>query len=307
MKTLTLPPVTEPVQVYRTLDDHFTKEAEEISDPERKERVLKAIRSLNTPVYATIAYVLTTDSDLASQVHDHVLAEVLYVLFLDDAHEKEASASRSREKGKLTDAAKHATKAREYKTRAEQEHARVISSLSAEQKAELSLFERDFALYWEFEKYFSQRMRNGDPINETEMMNFVEKKSGDVYLYAKLLEFQLRTKLVPKQFKTLDFLDFLIHAQLKRDLAHDETDIFRDHQEGMPNPFLIQAYRKGLYIPGKVYSSEELQTITRRVRDVHHCAVRSDLSPTLPISSPFDWIKECRKPYKNGALPPSLS
>ena len=257
---------SSPQEMYHTLSHRFREEADEIGGQEG-EIALKAIETVNTPLYATLGWQESGSEEVAQRIHTLVRNEVMYVLFLDKFHE---------------------TSQEHYRHMADACRERVRTALSAEQNKQLTALEKKLFVYWDVERDMSSRMSSGDATLSEDIRELTLRKSTDVFAYATLLR---TMQDVPKEV----VLELYAH-QLLRDVQDDIADLEEDAQEHMPNPLLLRLFLRGDYYSHVKYDQQQLEKMARSmgVIEEQQQLVR-DYCRTISASLPpqYEWMREC--------------
>tara|TARA_Y100000310_G_C20602320_1_gene773698 strand:- start:541 stop:1314 length:774 start_codon:yes stop_codon:yes gene_type:complete len=222
-------------KTYKKILDDSIKRNNKIKNKSIKKINDKAIATINTPLYATIAFQETKSLDVANKIHDLILLETQHILFLDNYYET----------GSLKE-----------KKKAEKSNKLLLSKLDKNQKKKLKSLENKLFTYWKLEKKLSKKIKSSKKITEMEIKTITRKKSKDIFLYSLLLSFFVK---VPKSIT-----NFIYAQQLERDLEDDFEDLREDFQNKIASPLILRLYKKNLINMKNNYSQKELERLTPR-------------------------------------------
>ena len=222
-------------RVYASLTTRFLRDAEQIDDGGLRALTKKSILTINTPLYATLVYQENGSIEMAVLCHYLVLDEARYILLLDYFHENGEEA---------------------YKLQAEATHQRLLSRLKPDEKERLLGLEKLLVPeFFGFERELSNKLKNGDDINNAEIQEYTFKKSEDVFLYATVAGF---VAPIPRQV-----INELYHQQLLRDFEDDCRDLSEDFGQRMPNPLIMRIWQRKLIDLNSPYTQQQLEILVR--------------------------------------------
>jgi hypothetical protein len=260
-------PIEEPADAYQRFTSTFTDEANFLPMEDERHMARKAIETMNSPLYATIAAFETASEDVAHKVHTRVRNEGMYILFLDRAYERKDEPSR---------------------LQAEEQHQRVLSDLLSPQRDQLLALEKKLFTFWDMEQKMREKMRSNTPVSEEDLREFILRKSTDVFLYATITRFSVP---VPREV----MLEFYMH-QLLRDVEDDFRDLAEDGNEQMPNPLLLRLWQHGNYDFSCPLDQQRLELLaTETGVFAQHSSFVRNYCQTIVENLPkkYQWMRLC--------------
>jgi hypothetical protein len=259
--------IEEPTDTYQRLTSAFVVETEQFSTEDERHTARKAIETMNTPLYASVAAFESASEDVAHKVHTRVRNEGMYILFLDRAYERKDDPSRQQ---------------------ADAQHQLILGDLPSSQQQQLLALENKLFAFWDIEQDMRERMRSSSPVSEEELREFILRKSTDIFLYATITRFSIP---MPREV----MLEFYVH-QLLRDVDDDFRDLAEDAEEQMPNPLLLKLWQKGAYDFSRSCDQRELESLVTEtgVFAQHTSFIRAycqAISANLPEK--YKWMRQC--------------
>ncbi len=257
--------------LYNKFFINFLKESNSVS----KKLYRKAIFTINTPLYATIAFIKTKTYDLANKVHKLIIYEALSVLYYDLYQE---------------------TGENEFKYKSNKFHNLLLKKLNKKNAKELLKLEEKIKIFWDIENKIHKKILFNKKITDKEIEIFTLRKSKDVFAYFKIMSFFAN---VPVSIRTVLYIQ-----QIKRDLEDDFNDLLEDSKQNMPNPLLLRLYKNNLYNPNKNYTKKELikLIIKNGIFKKHKDFIENYCKKyKYNLKDEYKWIEKCCKYYDNKA------
>jgi len=257
--------IKNPIKFYKDFFEEFRKLDK--SKGEIKAINEKSVSTINTPIYATIVYFKTSSFNVARRIHNLIILECQYILFLDNYHET----------GLIRE-----------KRKAQKSHEVLLSKLNKKQKERLMKLENKLFSYWDLERKLSGKLKKNKKVSDSEIKTITRKKSTDVFLYFLILNFFLK---VPKSI-----INEIYKQQLIRDFDDDMRDLFEDFRQAMPNPLLLRLYRRKMLDPNEQYSQDELEQLVKAQGiDKEQRKFIEEYIKNWPANLPnqYGWIQNC--------------